>query len=144
MQPGNYGQLQDYSSGRNFIDIEFNAGGTGAVPSFPTGFNRATPDAVKSVVRVSPGVYTVTLNNPWADILFATGWVVQAASQAVLANYSASGIVGVVVLQNLSTTTTPTITFGLVNGAGTITEAATGDDIYFHIEPQFFQNAVQQ
>lgn len=144
MQPGPYSLITDYSSGRAIIDIEFNAGGTGAVPSFPTGFNRASPDAVKSVVRVSPGVYTVTLNNPWADLLFATGWVVQAASQAVLANYSASGIVGVVVLQNLSGATTPTVTFALVNGAGTITEAATGDDIYFHMETQFFQNAVQQ
>lgn len=145
MKPGGFGSYHDYSNGRDHIDIEFNAGATGAVPTFPSGFSRASPDAVRSVTRISAGVYTVTLLEPWDDILFATGWVVQTASQAVLANYSAAGIAGVVVLQNLSTNaTTPTITFGLINGAGAITEAATGDDIYFHIEPQSYKIGTQQ
>jgi len=144
MQPGTVSSSSDYSTGRSHIDIEFTAGATGAVPTFPTGFSRATPDAVAGVARISAGVYTVTLRDQWDDILFATGWVVQTASQAVLANYSAAGIAGVVVLQNLSNTAAKTITFGLINGAGAITEAATGDDIYFHIEPQWFKNGSQQ
>lgn len=144
MQPGYYNNYNDFSSGRSCIDIEFTVGATGAVPTFPTGFSRATADAIKSVVRISAGVYTVTFNNGWNDILFATGWVVQTASQAVLGNYSAAGIAGVVVLQNLSSAAVPTITFGLINGAGAITEAANGDDIYFHIEPQFFASGTAQ
>lgn len=145
MKPGPYINFNDFSSGRNHMDIEFTAGATGAVPTFPTGFSRASPDAIRSVTRISAGVYTVALLEPWADMLFAAGWVIQTASQAVLANYSAAGIAGVVILQNLSTNpTTPSITFGLINGAGALTEAATGDDIYFHIEPQSFTTGVQQ
>jgi hypothetical protein len=143
-QPGTYVVSHDYNTGRDHFDIEFNAGATGAVPTFPTGFSRASPDAVAGVTRLSAGIYVVTLKDQWADLLFASGWVIQTASQAVPGNYSAAGIAGVVVLQNLSATATKTITFGLINGAGAITEAANGDDIYFHIEPQWFTNGSQQ
>lgn len=145
MQPGAYNNYNDFVLARSFMDLKFVAGGTGAVPAFPAAFLRACADAIKSVTRISAGVYTVALNNAWNDLLLARGFVIQAASQAVLGNYSAAGIAGVVVLQNLSTSqTAPSITFACINGAGAITEAATGDTIYFHIEEQFYASGALQ
>jgi len=145
MQPGPFVNRSDYNSGRNVFDVEFTIGAAGAVPaSFPSGFSRASPDAVKSVTHPGTGLYVLTLNDQWADLLVGFGWCVQAASQATPANFTSAGICSVVVVQNLSNTSTKTITFGALNGAGTLTDPASGDDMYFHVEPQFFQIGSQQ
>lgn len=145
MKPGYWNNFNDYVSGRCFADLKFVSGASGAVPaSFPSGFARACADFIASVSRSAAGTYVVTLNDQWPDLVVADGWVVQAASQATPSSYSTAGVSSVVVLQNLSNTTTKTITFGTLNGAGALTDPASGDVVAFSFQMQFLQSQSQQ
>ena len=77
--PTFYDDMHSASSGRNWIDLIWVSGASGAVPATLTVSNYIT-----SVVHGATGVYTVTFDSAWNALLGFEGFVKQAT-------YSSSG-----------------------------------------------------
>lgn len=125
-KPTQFSDINSSSSGRNFIDLQWTSGASGAVPAT---LDRNGSGEIVSVVHGATGVYTITLANPWADFLVFTSWVRQAS-------YSASGACFVRITADNTQSSPATFVVLAVTAAGAAVEPASGDVIYINIEMQ--------
>ncbi len=129
-QAGPYIDIGSHQAGRNFIDLRWTSGASGAVASVDAtkkyGFDSTTP-----VAHGATGVYTLTTSGQWADYIGCTVDIIQAS-------YSASGACkGRVTAYSLAN---KTVTILITTAAGAAVEPTTGDVITVTLTMQQYLN----
>ena len=135
--PAYYDPGTSSASGEVRCYLKWVSQAAGALPAagFPngTGWKQSGGGLVASVVHGGTGVYTVTLNDAWADSLDLHGYAIQAAA------FSATGVCDVqVTADNSATAATKTIVILCTNAAGAAVEPAVNDQIVVCIKLQSF------
>lgn len=140
IKPGYYGEdYHSYLSGRNDVNLKWVSQAAGVLPAagFPGsvagGWLQAGGGAVDTVVHGGVGVYTITLNDSWVDLV---KWVLNCKQAAA---FSAAGVCDVqVTADNSAVDATRTIVILCTNAAGAAVEPAVNDVISLEFTFQSF------
>lgn len=139
VKPGYYSDQQAYASGRNSVNLKWVSQAAGVLPAvgFPGtiagGWLQAGGGAVNAVAFTATGIYTVTLNDSWADLIGFDFFIKQAAA------FSAAGACAVfVTADNTAVDGTRTLVLLVTNAAGAAVNPAVNDVISLEITLQSF------
>jgi hypothetical protein len=113
------------------LTMLWTSGATGALPSYPSGFTRAT-DEITAITRTGTGAMTIALGSPWAGPMFGNP-----IPYLLQATYSAAGACDIMLIEDHSNNvTTPEIKILFVNAAGAAVDPSNGDIVGFTMLPQ--------
>lgn len=139
IKPGYYSNDQAYASGRNTVNLKWVSQAAGVLPAvgFPGtkagGWLQAGGGAVFSVVFAATGIYTITTNDSWVDLLSFDYFIKQAAA------FSAAGACGAfITADNSAVDATRTIVVQVTNAAGAAVNPAVNDVIALEFTLQLF------
>lgn len=129
--PAYYSDATCNESGMVRFNLEWASLAAGAVPALSS-FAHMAAGYVASVVHGATGVYTITLNDQWTDLIQFVGWTIQAA-------YSAAGACNVRVTANNTGAAAKTLVLLVTNAAGAAVDPTTNDTLYVNLTMQTYQ-----
>lgn len=124
-QAGYWVDLSSFQPGRTYIDLQFTAGASGAVP---TTFIKDAGITSVTKTGATTGIYVVTLSQVYLAGLLS--FPVIGIKQAT---YSATTGACFALLTTNAVATTGAITVTFVNAAGAAVDLAEGDIVYFSV-----------
>lgn len=139
IKPGYYTDHSSYASGRATVNLKWVSQAAGALPAvgFPGtkagGWLQAGGGAVSTVVHGGAGIFTITLNDAWSDLL---SWKLNCKQAAA---FSAAGVCDVqITADNSAVTGTQTIVILCTNAAGAAVEPAVNDVLALEFDLQSY------